>query len=217
MLKDSKTELMADMRIYQNSTRIFKLGLILWNRIKIYGADNIPDKGGVMIVSNHASYLDPPIIGVAYRKRPVHFMARDSLWKRGFGAWWMDGVGCIPVKRDEGDIRAIKLAIKSLQEGKVISIFPEGTRSDDGNLQSAKSGIGLIIEKSECNVIPAYIDGSFQALPKGAKWIKPHHISISFGLPLSPDTFKSLGKGRKAYSAYVSFIMDRIKCLRDTE
>ena len=77
MLKNSKTEVMADMRIYQNSTRIFKLGLILWNRIKIYGADNIPDKGGVMIVSNHASYLDPPIIGVGYRKRPVHFMARD--------------------------------------------------------------------------------------------------------------------------------------------
>ena len=217
MLKNSKTELIADMRIYQNSTRIFKLGLILWNRIKIYGADNIPDKGGVMIVSNHASYLDPPIIGVGYRKRPVHFMARDSLWKRGFVAWWMDRVGCIPVKRDEGDIRAIKLAIKSLKEGKVVSIFPEATRTDDGNLQSAKSGIGLIIEKSECDVIPAYIDGSFQALPKGAKWIKPHHISISFGLPLSPDNFKSLGKGREAYSAYVSYIMDRIKSLRDTE
>ena len=74
------------------------------------------------------SYLDPAIVGVGYRSRPVHFMARNTLWKPGFGTWWMDHVGCIPVARGTGDIRALKLTIKALREGKVVSMFPEGRR-----------------------------------------------------------------------------------------
>ena len=86
MIEDNtiKSETMRDMRIYQLSTRFFKLGLLIWNRIKIIGADNIPNNGGVLIASNHTSYLDPPIVGVGYRKRPVHFIARDTLWSSSF-------------------------------------------------------------------------------------------------------------------------------------
>ncbi len=210
-----KHEGMTDMRVYQASTRVFKLFLFLWHRLKIRGVENIPARGGVLIASNHASYLDPPVVGVGYRARPVHFMARDTLWNSKFGSWWMDSVGCVPVSRGTGDIKALKLTIKTLKEGKVMSMFPEGTRTEDGELQEAKGGIGFIIEKSGCVVIPAYIDGSYKAHKKGAKFIKPVKITITYGKPITQEDFQALGSGRAAYDKHAALIMERVAALKD--
>jgi 1-acyl-sn-glycerol-3-phosphate acyltransferase len=209
-----KYEAMADMRVYQGSTRVFKLFLLLWHRLKIIGAENIPKEGGVLIASNHASYLDPPVVGVGYRGRPVHFMARDTLWNSKFGSWWMSKVGCIPVSRGTGDIKALKLTIKALKEGKAVSMFPEGTRTENGELQEAKGGIAFIIEKSGCVVVPAYIDGSYKAHPKGTKFIKPCKVTITFGKPITQEDFQALGSGRAAYDAHAALIMQRIAELK---
>ena len=116
-----KYEGMRDMRVYQYSTRVFKLFLLLWNRLRIRGAEHIPETGGVLFASNHASFLDPPVVGVGYRGRPVHFMARNTLWNSKFGTWWMTNVGCIPVSRGTGDIKALKITIRMLKEGKAVS------------------------------------------------------------------------------------------------
>ena len=215
MIDPVKHEVMADMRTYQISTSLFKLGFKLYNRFSSSGGEHIPAEGGVLIASNHASYLDPPVVGVGYRGRPIHFMARDTLWKPGFGAWWMDRVGCIPVARGTGDIRALKLTIKALREGKVVSIFPEGTRSVDGELGEAKSGIGMIVEKAKCAVVPAHIFGTFAAYPKGAIWMKPLPIRIVYGKPIQPAEFQALGSGRDAYQAYADLIMQRIQLLKE--
>lgn len=210
MTDSIKRETMADMRIYQFSTRLFKLFLLIWNRLRIRGADNIPDEGGVLLASNHASFLDPPVVGVGYRGRPIHFMARDTLWNSRFGRWWMDHVGCIPVSRGTGDVKALKLTIKALKEGKAVSMFPEGTRTENGELQEAKGGIGFIIEKSGCVVVPAYIDGTYKAHPKGTKLIKPTKVTITFGKPITQTDFQALGSGREAYDKYAALIMQRI-------
>lgn len=215
MIDPEKRELMADMRVYQFSTRIFKLFLLIWHRLKIRGAKNIPDRGGVLLASNHASFLDPPVVGVGYRGRPVHFMARDTLWNSKFGTWWMTKVGCIPVSRGTGDIKALKLTIKALKEGKVVSMFPEGTRTEDGELQEAKGGIGFIIEKSGCVVVPAYIDGTYKAHPKGTKFIKPSKVTITYGKPITQEDFQALGSGRKAYDAHAALIMQRIADIKN--
>jgi 1-acyl-sn-glycerol-3-phosphate acyltransferase len=217
MIDSVKREVMADMRIYQVSTRLFKLFLLLWHRLRIRGAENIPNHGGVLIASNHASFLDPPVVGVGYRGRPVHFMARNTLWNSRFGSWWMEKVGCIPVSRGTGDMKALKLTIKALREGKAVSIFPEGTRTEDGELQEAKGGIGFIIEKSECVVVPAYIDGTYKAHPKGSKFIKPVKVSITYGKPITQDEFQALGKGRGAYDKHAALIMQRIAELKSTQ
>lgn len=216
MIDSVKNEVMADMRMYQFSTRIFKLFLFLWHRLKIRGAEHIPDQGGVLVASNHASFLDPPVVGVGYRGRPIHFMARDTLWNSKFGAWWMNKVGCIPVSRGTGDIKALKLTIKALKAGQAVSMFPEGTRTEDGDLQAAKSGIGFIIEKSGCVVVPAYIDGTYKAHPKGSRFIKPCKISITYGTPITQEDFKALGSGREAYEAYAALIMQRIADLKNS-
>ncbi len=215
MIDPVKHEVMADMRVYQASTRVFKLFLLLWHRLRIRGAENIPDRGGVLLASNHASFLDPPVVGVGYRGRPVHFMARDTLWNSKFGSWWMDHVGCIPVSRGTGDIKALKLTIKALKEGKAVSMFPEGTRTEDGELQAAKGGIGFIIEKSGCVVVPAYIDGTYKAHPKGTKFIKPCKVTVTYGKPITQEDFKALGTGRAAYDDYAKLIMQRIADIRD--
>ncbi len=215
MIDPVKHEVMADMRVYQASTRVFKLFLLIWHRLRIRGAENIPDRGGVLLASNHASFLDPPVVGVGYRGRPVHFMARDTLWNSKFGSWWMDHVGCIPVSRGTGDIKALKLTIKALKEGKAVSMFPEGTRTEDGELQDAKGGIGVIIEKSGCVVVPAYIDGTYKAHPKGTKFIKPCKVTVTYGKPITQEDFKALGTGRAAYEDYAKLIMQRIADIRD--
>jgi 1-acyl-sn-glycerol-3-phosphate acyltransferase len=205
-----KHETMADMRMYQGSTRLFKLFLLIWNRLRIRGAENIPDRGGVLLASNHASFLDPPVAGVGYRGRPIHFMARNTLWNSKFGSWWMDKVGCIPVSRGTGDIKALKLTIKALKEGKAVSMFPEGTRTEDGELKGAKGGIGFIIEKSGCVVVPSYIDGTFKAHPKGTKLVKPTKVTITYGKPITQEDFQALGGGREAYQKHADLIMQRI-------
>ncbi len=211
----SKPKNMNSHIVYNYSTLFFKLGLILWNRIEVYNEHLIPKSGGVLIVSNHASYLDPPIIGVGARYRPVHFMARDTLWNNTFGNWWLNNVGCIPVSRGTGDIAALKKSINLLKGGNVLSVFPEGTRSDDGKIKKFKSGIGFIIEKSKCVVIPAYIDGSFKAFSKYSKLIKPYKIKVIFGNPISNREFLEIGSGKKSYNLYSDLIMNNIKEIRD--
>lgn len=196
--------------IYYLSTIIFLIFLKIWNRFKIIGRENIPSKGGVIIASNHASFLDPPIVGSGCFKRPVTFMARDTLWNSKFSKWWLDSVGCIPLSRSFGDTKALKTSIKILNSGDIISLFPEGTRSSNGEIQSAKSGIGFIIGKSQCVVIPAFIHNSYKAFPKGSKSIKPLSICIKFGKPITKDEFKSLGTGRDAYTNYAALVMKKI-------
>jgi len=209
-----KHETMADMRVYQFSTFLFKVFLLIWHRLRIRGGEHIPKRGGVLMASNHASFLDPPVVGGAYRVRPIHFMARNTLWNSKFGTWWMTKVGCIPVSRGTGDLKALKITIKMLKEGKAVSMFPEGTRSEDGELQTAKGGIGFIIEKSECVVVPAYIAGSYKAHPKGTKLIKPCKVTITYGKPITQEDFQALGSGRKAYDKHAALIMQRIADLK---
>ena len=210
-----KRETMAAMPIYTFSTQLFKLFLLVWHRFRVCGAEHIPDQGGVLIASNHASFLDPPAVGGGYRGRPVHFMARNTLWNSKFGTWWMTKVGCIPVSRGTGDMRALKTTIRMLKEGKIVSMFPEGTRTEDGELQAAKGGIGFIIEKSGCAVVPTYIDGTYKAYPKGTRFIKPCKVTITYGTPITQEEFQALGSGREAYDAYAALIMQRIAELKN--
>jgi len=123
-------------------------------------------------------------------------------------------VGCIPVSRGTGDMRALKTTIKMLKEGKVVSMFPEGTRTENGELQEAKGGIGFIIEKSGCVVVPTYIAGSYESHPKGSKFIKPSKVTLTYGKPITQEEFQALGTGRKAYDAHAALIMQRIADLK---
>ena len=186
----------------------------IFHRWEVHGAEHIPATGGCLLAANHASFLDPPAVGCASRQRLVRFMARDTLFKKGFGEWLMKGLHAIPISRDRGDVGALKRSIQFLRKGDCVAIFPEGTRTRDGSLGTAKAGIGFLIMSAGVPVVPVYIDGTFSAYPRGARWPRPHKIRVFIGPPILPDDLKPCGEGRDSYGCVAHLVMDRIKALQ---
>jgi len=190
------------------------VGLKVWNRFKRIGNENVPTRGGCIIAANHASFLDPPAVSSGVTSRVVRFMARDTLFAGRFKNWLFHGMQCIPIDRTKGDVSALRKAVALLKEGHCLAFFPEGTRSVTGELQPAKGGLGFLVAKAGVPVVPAYVEGTFQAYPKGAKRIKPVPVRICFGKPIEPSEIQQLGDGREAYEKISQLVMSRIAALR---
>ena len=137
----------------------------VFHRIEIKGAENIPTTGAFILASNHTSYFDPPALGCKC-PRNLHYFARDSLffWPLGL---LIRNLNSIPVNRSQLDITTLKRVLKVLQAGDPLLVFPEGTRSPDGQLGSGKKGIGLLLAKSQSDVLPARVRGANHVLGKG--------------------------------------------------
>ncbi|HPF99964.1 MAG TPA: lysophospholipid acyltransferase family protein [Kiritimatiellia bacterium] len=190
------------------------VGLKVWNRYKSFGSENVPTHGGCMIAANHVSFLDPPAIVSGIRHRVVHFMARDTLFEGRVRGWFFRGVQCIPIDRTKGDVSALRRGISSLKDGHCLAFFPEGTRSVTGELQSAKGGLGFIVAKAGVAVVPTYVDGTFDAYPKGAKSIKRVPVRVFYGKPIEPSEIQQFGDGRDSYEKISQLVMSRIAALR---
>ena len=181
--------------IYWGLWIIFRLlGKILF-RFRADGEQFFPKVGGVIVAANHASYLDIPLLGCAIRRRVV-FLGRASLFPNRLLSWILQRLGWIPLKTHRLDRRAFGLALDYLKAGTPVVIFPEGTRTEDGQLQQGRPGIGYLVEESQCQVIPAFISGTFKVLPIRAKWPRLFPVSVSFGksidFPKSDVTSKKL-------------------------
>jgi 1-acyl-sn-glycerol-3-phosphate acyltransferase len=168
--------------IYRLGYTISKVVAKLGFRLRIYGRENLIEDGPAILASNHASYLDPPLVGVSCRK-DVYFLARKSLFERPVVGPILAQLNTIPVDRDRGDVGAVRALIKLLKSGNRVLVFPEGTRSKDGNLQPARAGVGLLIAKSLAPVVPVRVFGSFAALPRtgGIRFVP---ITVVIGKPL---------------------------------
>ena len=173
----------------------------LFLRFRVKGIEHFPPNGGIIVAANHASYLDIPLLGCAIRRR-VFFLGRENLWPNPLLSWILQRLGWIPLKTHRLDRKAFGLALQCLKSGIPVVIFPEGTRTEDGQLQEGRPGIGYLVAESQCQVIPAYISGTFKVLPVKAKCPKVFPVSVSFG-PLvnySPDE----NQRAKAYYENVS-------------
>ncbi|MFA6320460.1 MAG: lysophospholipid acyltransferase family protein [Candidatus Omnitrophota bacterium] len=180
---------------------------------KVVGRENVPKKGAFIFVSNHASYFDPILLGTSIH-RSLYYMARENLFAKGISDWIMRGVHAFPVKRGTGDLGALRQALAILDEGKPLAMFPEGTRATDKELRSAKPGVGFIVAKAGVPVVPAYIAGSLEALPRSIKTLKRHPVTIYIGEPIVFDEAMKR-KNKEAYRAMSDEIMRRIAILRD--
>jgi len=148
--------------------------------LRVYGDRHIPRKGGVLLISNHQSYLDPVLLAVGI-DRPLSYMAKSQLFKhRGF-AWLIRSLNAFPVEQGAGDVGAVKETISRLQDGHVLNIYPEGSRSEDGQMLPLEKGAGLVVRRAKVPVVPAVIDGSHRAWPKGKKMFRPAKIRVMFG------------------------------------
>lgn len=138
---------------------------------KVHGKENVPRNGSVIFASNHVSYLDPTSINLASPRIP-RTMAKSELFKGGF-AWWMRCMASFPVKRGKPDRAAMRIALRVLKAGMVLSIFPEGTRTKDGTLGSAGPGFAWLVHTSKTPVIPIYLQGN-------EKTLSPQHPKFKF-------------------------------------
>ncbi len=185
----------------------------MWFRGEVVGTENFPMEGPFLIASNHASHLDPPLVGCQVA-RQMRFFARRSLWDNRLLAWWLNRVETIPVERDSGDVGAIKRVLQALKENRAVVLFPEGTRTNDGRLQKAKAGVGLMACKTGVPVVPCRVYGSFEAYGKGARFPKlGTPVTIVFGRPITPAEYDDPAAGKARYDTAAQRIMDRIAAL----
>jgi len=181
-------------------------------RGEMTGLAHVPSDGPLIIASNHASFLDPPFVGVRVM-RPLVFFARKTLWKGGLASWWLDTVGAIPVDRDGSDVAAIKAVLRALQGGRALVLFPEGTRSPDGALQPPKSGVGLIACRAQVPVVPARIFNSHHALGRTGGLRPGTPVSVVYGRPLLPAEYDDPAMGKERYQRASEKIMAAIAAL----
>ncbi len=200
--------------VYGFSHYLSSVAFNLSFRGEVTGFENLPKTGGFIVAANHASHLDPFIVG-QHLPRQVTFFARKTLWTPGFPSWWLDAVGVIPVDRDGGsDVTAIKRVLGALKDEKIIILFPEGTRSPDGELQAAKPGVGLFACRSHVPVVPARVFDSFKAFGRGSKPRLGTPVSVVFGAPMAPADYDDPSDGKERDPRAAARIMARIAKLK---
>lgn len=170
--------------LWKSLQAIARIWTTLQFELKTYDIKNVPKTGGVMLVCNHQSNLDPIVVAVHLR-RPVSYMAKKELFDKPGLGWLCRALNGFPVERGTADIAALRQAIRRLEEGYALNLYPEGTRTQDGQIGTLQKGISLILRKSDCPVIPVAIDGSFQAWPGGRKLFASHPIHVLYGKPMS--------------------------------
>ena len=179
---------------------------------RAFGQENIIEEGPAIMAANHQSYLDPPLIGITCRKE-LYFLARKTLFEKKLLGSLISRVNALPVDLSRGDLVAVRTIINLLKEGHRTVIFPEGTRSLDGNIQQARPGIGMIIAKTLVPVVPMRIFGSFEAWPKGSK-IRPHPITVVVGKPMRFVKEEFGGNNRESYQKISERVLAAIAAIR---
>ena len=173
-------------------------------KFKVIGIENIPVTGGVIIAANHISLWDPPVVGAGL-KRPINFMAKEELFVGPLG-WIIKIMKAFPVKRGAADRAAIRNAINLLKDGEILGLFPEGTRSKNGELGKPEAGIGMIVLKAGVPIIPTAIIGTNQV---GKGWSWPQFV-IKYGKPIIISDEKA---DRESMENVGQLIMQEISCL----
>jgi 1-acyl-sn-glycerol-3-phosphate acyltransferase len=177
--------------------------------LQAQGLENVSFSGPALLASNHVSYLDPPFIG-ATLEEDIIFFARKSLFRFAFSNWVLTRWQSIPVDKDKPDPGSLKTVFRRLKENKKVLIFPEGTRSPDGTLQTSEPGVGMLIAKAKVPVVPVRIFGSFEALSRQHKLPQPATIRVVFGKPWMCDFSDYASKGKTAYQLIADEVMTRI-------
>lgn len=167
----------------------------------VIGKENIPPKGPCILASNHASNIDPFMIGLCMGRR-ISYMAKDDLFRHPVLRWMLVRVEAFPVRRGSADVWALRETLRRLKRGLPVVMFPQGTRKSS----TVQSGLGFLALKSDVPVVPVHIEGSHKVLPPGAGMPKRNRITLSFGKPM---TFSK----DQSYEEIVDQVMSEIDAL----
>lgn len=199
--------------IYNIFYNLAKLLSRIFFGLRIVHPERMLEHGPLILAVNHSSFFDPPLAGICSR-RGVYYLARKTLLKWPFFGPLFPAMNVIPVERDGNDMSALREVIKKIKEGNGVVLFPEGTRSKDGNIQPARAGIGLVIAKTGAPVLPMRIFGAYDAFPKNAKTLQFPQITVVIGEPLHFAREEIASATRETYQALSDRVMAAIADLR---
>ncbi len=192
--------------------QIAQVIFILYFRFRSTGKEKIDSTKGGLLLLNHQSFLDPLLAGVSL-SRPVCYLARNSLFKIPILGWFLKNVYVIPIDRTAASSESMKKAISKIKEGHLVGIFPEGTRSSDGNLQRIKPGFIAIAKRSNVPVYPVAVSGSINAMPRNSLFIWPKKVMVVYGDPFTVEEVEHLCK-KENKQEFINQVEDRLqKCL----
>jgi len=160
-------------------------------RVRVLGREHVPPTGGGLVCANHQSYFDPVIVGLAVDRR-LNYLARDTLFRNPLFKWLIDFLDAIPIDRDGGGLAGLKETLRRLKQDEFVLIFPEGTRTRDGELQSLKPGFCAVARRGKQPLIPVGFDGAFQAWPRSSPLPQLSSIAVVIGEAISPELVATL-------------------------
>jgi 1-acyl-sn-glycerol-3-phosphate acyltransferase len=168
---------------YRCGWLFFRAVFASYFRWRVFNPERVPLTGPVILAPNHASYIDPPLVGAGVR-RQINFLARDTIFHVPILASILRSWEVVPVDRDGGTGRGLKQILNRLEQGGAIILFPEGTRSRHGDLNPARSGIGLAVIKSTAPVLPVRVFGTHAAFGPHRRVPRPRPVIVKYGQPL---------------------------------
>ena len=182
--------------------------------LRVYGQENIIEHGPALLAMNHQSFLDPPFAGISC-KREVFYLARKTLFDIPVAGPIIRRLNVIGVDRDGSDVAALKAVIRVLRSGGCTVVFPEGTRTRDGNLQPARAGAGFIIAKTLAPVVPMRIFGAYEAFPRDSKFPRCSPVTVVVGKPMRFTAADVAGDPRIVFQRLSEQVMKKIAALKN--
>lgn len=177
---------MLSRLFYLVAKTLCRVILVVFFRARAYHAERVPEEGAMILAANHQSYIDPPLVG-GFITRAASYIAKAGLFKfKPFGAC-LRAINCVPIQEGTGDSGAIREAIRRLEGGHAVLIFPEGSRSMNGAMHEYKRGVALLVKRAKCPVVPVAVEGCWDAWPRGGKprWFVP--VAVMYGHPIAYD------------------------------
>ena len=162
--------------------------VLIGGLFKVYGKDNVPRTGPLIICPNHAGSVDPPLVPAYTPRKDIWSMAKSEYFKNPKISWWFIWYNAFPVVRHSADRAALRKCFDLLHDGKALLIYPEGTRTPQGVLVKPEAGAGFIAQKAGCPVLPVALVGTRTILPKGSRWPHRNRASMTFGKPFRVET-----------------------------
>ncbi len=164
------------------------IGVVAY-RVRCTGIRNIPPKGGVLLVSNHQSVIDPPMVGIS-SPRPVNALSRETLFRIPVLGWLISSLDAIPVDREGMGLGGLRESLRRLKRGEVVLVFPEGTRTSDGEIGPFRPGFTALAARSGAAILPVAIEGAFDVWPRGRRFPRLGRIHVCYGPPISAEEIR---------------------------
>jgi 1-acyl-sn-glycerol-3-phosphate acyltransferase len=190
---------MPERIFYRLAKCLFRVFFTLYNRLEVRGLDNIPPNTTMIVASNHASYIDPPLIGCVFPGM-LRYLAKESLFRVPLLGFFIRALGAVPVKREDSQKAGavMKSLLYMLKSGDSVLLFPEGSRSPDGRVKPLEAGVAYLSVKAGAPVLPVYVGGSFGAWPRGGMLPRPSKLTLTVSRLIYPDGMGGNERDRRA-------------------